>query len=146
MPRAPRFAVLTVVAVALAALSVGVTAALAKTLTTSMNGKVEVPKGDPDGTGTAKITTNAAKGRVCYDITLKKVGTVSAGHIHKGAKGAAGDVVVVLFTKSTKHPKGCSTGVKKSLITDIERHPARYYVNVHNAAHPAGAVRGQLHG
>jgi hypothetical protein len=136
---------LAVTAVALAALSMSAATASAKTLRATMNGSSEVPKGDPDGTGTAKLTTNSAKGTVCYDIKLSKVGSVAAGHIHKGAKGKAGDVVVPLFDKATKHPKGCAKGVKKSLIRDIERHPGRYYVNVHNAAYPAGAVRGQLH-
>lgn len=136
---------LAVATIALAALSIGAASASAKVLDATMNGKVEVPKGDPDGTGTAKITTNAAKGRVCFDIKLSKVGSVAQGHIHKGAKGKAGDVVVALFGKPTRHPKGCATGVEKSVIRDIERHPARYYVNVHNAAYPGGAVRGQLH-
>jgi hypothetical protein len=135
---------LAVAAVALCAFAGTAATASAKTLTASLNGKVEVPKGDTDGFGSARITTSKAKGKVCFDITLSKVGSVSAGHIHKGAKGKAGGVVVALFGKATKHPKGCVTGVKKSVISDIESHPARYYVNVHNSAFPGGAVRGQL--
>jgi hypothetical protein len=135
-----------VVAIAVAALGATSAPASAKTLKASMNGQKEVPTGDPDGTGTAIIRTNRAKGRVCYDIKLSKVGSVTAGHIHRGRKGQAGDVVVPLFAGNTTRPKGCVTGVKKSVIRNIERHPARYYVNVHNADYPAGAVRGQLRG
>ena len=136
-------AVATLAVLALLAAPGGVAAA--KTLRASMNGDREVPKGDSDGRGTARITTNRAKGKVCFSITLSKVGTVVAGHIHKAGNGKAGPVVVALFAAPTKQPKGCATGVSKSLIRDIERHPGRYYVNVHNQAHPEGAVRGQRH-
>jgi hypothetical protein len=135
-----------VTAIALAGLGTTTGWAASKTFTASMSGSAEVPKGDPDGKGTAKLTIDPAKGKVCFDIKLSKVGSVNAGHIHKGAKGKAGDVVVPLFDKATKHPKGCVTKVKKSLLKDIVAHPGRYYVNVHNSTYAPGAVRGQLRG
>ena len=146
MLRAPSHRTLAVVAIAFATVTTTATSASAKTFNVSMNGKVEVPKGDPDGSGTARLTTNPAKRRICFDIKLSNVGSVNAGHIHEAAKGKAGDVVVPLFGSSTNHPKGCAKGLKKSQIRDIERNPGDYYVNVHTAAYPAGAVRGQLHG
>jgi hypothetical protein len=39
---------------------------------------------------------------------------------------------------------GCKGDVAASLTSDIRRHPADYYVNVHNAEFPGGAIRGQL--
>jgi hypothetical protein len=39
--------------------------------------------------------------------------------------------------------KGC-TRADAAVIIAIMQDPARYYVNVHNAAFPKGAVRGQL--
>jgi hypothetical protein len=38
---------------------------------------------------------------------------------------------------------GC-TSVDRAEIKEIIQHPEEYYVNVHNADYPAGAVRGQL--
>jgi hypothetical protein len=144
--RVPKVATVAVTAVALAGIGTTTGWAASKTFTASMNGSSEVPAGDPDGKGTAVLKIDRAKGKVCYDIKLSKVGTVTAGHIHAGAKGKAGDVVVPLFDKKTKHPKGCVTKVKKSVLKDIAAHPGNFYVNVHNAKYPAGAVRGQLRG
>jgi hypothetical protein len=147
MFRSPKFSPRAVIALALvAALSLAGGALAADTpLKATMNGKSEVPKGDPDGTGTATLTPNSTKGQVCYTIKLTKVGTVTQGHIHKGPPGKAGPIVVPLFAKAATQPKGCANGVKKALITAIEKNPAAYYVNVHNKKYPGGAVRGQLH-
>jgi hypothetical protein len=128
----------------LAAFGAAGPAGAAETLKSSLNGANEVPRGDRDGRGTARITTDRGRGRVCFRIELSRVGTVGAGHIHKGSRGKAGGIVVTLFTKPTRRPSGCARGVSKALIRDIERNPGRYYVNVHNQRHPAGAVRGQL--
>ncbi len=147
MLRFPKFRVMAVMALApVAALGVVGTAPAAETLTASMNGRVEVPTGDRDGRGSARVTTDRARGRVCYRIRLTNVGTVAAGHIHRGAPGRAGAIVVSFFARPTRRPRGCVTGVSRSLIREIERNPARFYVNVHNQRYPAGAVRGQLRG
>ncbi len=140
-----KFAAPVVAAFTLAALLGGASgAAAAQTLRATMSGQQEVPKGDLNGRGTAQITIDRARGRICYRIRLSRVDSVNAGHIHQGVRGKAGDVVVPLFGKATRRPRGCVRGVKRSVIRAIERRPRRYYINVHNARHPAGAVRGQL--
>lgn len=146
MVRTMRSALLVAGIAAAAVLGPAGSAAASTSLKTTLNGSSEVPPGDPDGRGSGRITLNAAKGQVCYDVTLSKVGAVAAGHIHKGAKGKAGPIVVSLFATPTKRPKGCVKGVSKSLIRAIARNPRSYYLNLHNKNHPAGAVRGQLRG
>jgi hypothetical protein len=118
-------------------------AGAATTLNAKLSGRIEVPKAG-NGTGTAKLTLNAKTGRVCFTIKLKHVGVVMAGHIHQGAKGTAGPIVVPLFSTATRKPKGCVTA-DKAVVKAILRAPRSYYVNVHNAKFPAGAARGQLH-
>jgi hypothetical protein len=112
-----------------------------------MSGSQEKPKGDPDGTGTAVLTLKSTQ--VCYVITPKKAGsTFTAGHIHTGKKGVAGPVFIPLWTTPKKVTggklTGCSPKVKASDIAKVRAKPANYYVNIHNAAYPSGAIRGQL--
>jgi len=127
----------------LAALVVAAGASAAGVKTNSLHatllGKSETPKGDPDGRGTAEIKITGRK--VCWEIKVSKVQTIVAAHIHKGGPGVAGPVVVP-FGKVFKS-KGCTT-TTAAIAAAIERHPAAYYVNVHNAKYPGGALRGQL--
>lgn len=108
-------------------------------------GANEVAKGDPDGIGGSIVTANAARGRLCFAIGVANVITpTAAAHVHKGAVGKNGPIVVALTAPGASgSSRGCVT-VKKALILDILRHPTSYYVNVHDKAYPAGAVRGQL--
>jgi hypothetical protein len=111
-----------------------------------MSGSQEKPKGDPDGTGTAVLTLKPTL--VCYVITPKKAGsTFTAGHIHAGKKGVAGPPVVPLWTTPLKLTSGKLAGCAAAKAADIAKlkaKPGNYYVNIHNAKYPAGAIRGQL--
>lgn len=138
--RKPIAALLTVAVVALVAASVAVAAS--KVITVGMNGKSESPKGDPNGKGTAKVTLNSSTGKVCFKLTWSGIGTPTASHIHKAVKGKAGPVVIPFFGGAPKHT-GCVTA-SKSLVAAIIKKPSAYYVNVHNAKYPNGALRGQL--
>ncbi|MGN6798206.1 MAG: CHRD domain-containing protein [Gaiellaceae bacterium] len=120
----------------------GATAATQKSnsLHATLLGKSETPKGDPDGRGTAEIKITGRK--VCWEIKVSRVQTIVAAHIHKGGPGVEGPVVVP-FGK-VFHSKGCTT-TTAAIAAAIQNHPAAYYVNVHNAKYPGGALRGQLH-
>jgi hypothetical protein len=120
----------------------GATAALqkgTKSLHATLVGKVEVPKGDPNGKGTAEVKITGTK--VCWEFKTSGVQKLLAAHIHKGGAGVAGPVVVP-FGASFK-AKGCTT-TTAALAAAILKHPGQYYVNVHNKTYPGGALRGQL--
>ena len=122
-------------------LAAGATAAIAKgnSLHATLTGKAETPKGDPDGSGTAEVKITGR--RVCWEIKVARVQTIVAAHIHKGRPGAAGPVVVP-FGKVFK-AKGCTT-TTAAIAAAIQKTPSAYYVNVHNAKYPGGALRAQL--
>lgn len=111
----------------------------------NLTGPAEVPAtGDPDGSGKAIVWVNHGQSRVCAWIKVRNIETATAAHIHAGAKGAAGTVVVTLPTPNADGvARGC-VKVDKVLAKDILANPRGYYVNVHNAAYPNGALRGQL--
>jgi hypothetical protein len=97
------------------------------------------------GSGTARLQFNPDQQTICAVIQVTGIELpATAAHIHRGAKGTVGPIVVHLLSPNAR---GVSTGcmhVPRSLITAILQDPADYYVNVHNMPYPDGAVRGQL--
>ena len=118
--------------------------AVTQGMTASMTGAQEVPgPGDTDGSGTAEITIVDATDNVCYDLNVRNIGPATAAHIHRGARGVAGPPVVTLEAPTDGGSEGCISA-PGALADEIEANPAAFYVNVHNAEFPDGAVRGQL--
>ena len=111
---------------------------------TGLTGAQEVPgPGDADGTGTAKVTADATTNQVCYDLTAQAIDRPTAAHLHRGTFGVAGPVVVPFDAPTDGSSKGC-VSVEKAVAAAVIANPAGFYVNIHNAAYPNGAVRGQL--
>jgi hypothetical protein len=138
---------LAATAVAIGAGTSAARAPASKPLITSMNGAVEVPKGDLDGAGAASVVF-VSPTKLCYTLNVMGIDKPVAAHIHKGAAGVAGDVVVA-FTKLPATGNGGTAGAcvtaQASVITAIKANPKGFYVNVHTAKFPGGALRGQLH-
>lgn len=117
------------------------------TLFVSMSGIQEIPgPGDPDGNGTVEIRVVPASGSVCWNLYARAIGPATAAHIHRGVAGAAGPPVVTLTTPDANgRSQGCATA-DPQVVREMSMAAQNFYVNVHNAAHPAGAIRGQLRG
>jgi glucose/arabinose dehydrogenase len=112
---------------------------------TALTGAAEVPgPGDPDGTGEVTLRLNHGRGEVCFDLTVNDIAPATAAHIHRGPVGVAGPVVVGLEPPPSEGSSSACVSADKDLIKDIIQNPDGYYVNVHNAEFPAGAIRGQL--
>ena len=109
-----------------------------------LTGAAEVPgPGDDDGDGLANVFLEPDQGRICYDINVNGIGTATAAHIHEGGEDESGPVVVPLQPPAEGAIDGCAPA-EAELIDRIEADPSGFYVNVHNAEFPDGAVRGQL--
>ena len=110
-----------------------------------MNGAMEVPgPGDRNGSGQAGITVDTVTGEICFDLEVRNIAPAAAAHIHEAEKGSPGPIVVPLTPPTNGSSSGCAVDVTQAQA--IAGDPSGYYVNVHNAEFPDGAVRGQLHG
>lgn len=133
--------------IAIATLGIAITAAAddgGRTLTATLTGAAERPgPGDPDGSGTATLTVNPGQEEICYSITVSGIAPATAAHIHVAPPTSPGPVVVPLTAPTSGTSSGCAS-VDRDLALAILKNPSAYYVNVHNAEYPGGAVRGQL--
>lgn len=112
---------------------------------TTLSGQAEVPgPGDPDGMGRFAARVNPGQGTLCYELDVDDIEAAAAAHIHRGARDVAGPVVVTLdLMIEDDDSERCMT-IDRDLAQELIRNPDAFYVNVHNAEYPAGAVRGQL--
>lgn len=101
--------------------------------------------GNPDGSGSATITLDPDTGEVCWDMTAEGIGAVTQSHIHEGAEGVSGGVVVPLDVEGFEgSSEGCVEDQDADVLQAIHDSPEGYYVNLHTEDFPAGAIRGQL--
>jgi CHRD domain len=97
------------------------------------------------GSGTARLLLNPDQQMICSVIHVKDIEVpATAAHIHQGAAGTKGPIVVHLQPPNAQGVSTSCTRAPRKLIVAIMDHPAGYYVNVHNMSYPEGAVRGQL--
>ena len=111
-----------------------------------LSGAAEVPgPGDPDGSGQAFLAVFLESGELCVDLFVEEIAQATMAHIHVGAVGVAGSIVVTLPTPDADgFASECIAGLDPTLLDGIVAAPSGYYVNVHNGEFPDGAIRGQL--
>ena len=113
--------------------------------------------GDPNGRGEVYVFgIDGDPATLCYVLTVEGIEPATAAHIHEGAPGENGPVVANLAAPGDGDAADCLTegevgpGTSPKFPTGetvqaILENPGDYYVNVHNATYPGGALRGQLH-
>jgi hypothetical protein len=107
--------------------------------------------------GTAVITVNSQTNTIDFNVSLNSFPTTSqltAAHIHPGAAGVNGTVLIGTGLSSANAPSLSSgsatfsfTGVSEQSpgqIAQILANPQNFYFNVHTSANPSGVMRGQL--
>src|SRR3954451_24852134 len=141
----------TIFALTLVSLTIGVAAMAgaqgrSNEFTATMKGSSEKPKGPSKASGTFKVEFK--NGQACYRMSVKALGAKPvAAHIHRGAAGTNGPIVIDLKPSF----KGTSPRVSQKCVTAaaatvsaIRRNPGNFYANVHTSKNPGGAARGQL--
>ena len=111
-------------------------------LSATLTGANEPAGGDADATGAFTAEADAEAGDLCYTLTVGKMAKPTAAHIHTGAAGVNGAPVVTIDVTGASGDE--CVAVEPDVLKPIVANPAGYYVNVHNAEFPAGAIRGQL--
>lgn len=115
------------------------------TFTSHLTGLNEKPNpGDPDGAGFSVVTIDPVANTVNYTILAQQIGTPSAAHIHRGLADAPGPVVVNFAPTFTNGFASGTVAASHEILMEILANPAAFYVNVHTAEFPGGAIRGQL--
>jgi hypothetical protein len=114
-----------------------------------------------DGTFTITPTRDASNtitgGTIAMSFTLRGLtsgSSITLAHIHTGAAGVNGAVVVntgLSAATAIATPAGTAgfenrsiTGVDAATMNSIVANPAGFYFNVHTALNPGGVARGQL--
>jgi CHRD domain len=107
----------------------------------------ETPPTTSNGFGNATVTLDPTHTSITVNVTVSGLTTpIILAHIHKGAFGVAGGVVID-FSAPTNFANGKLSktfAIDKTLGDDIAANPTNYYVNVHTTQNPGGEIRGQL--
>jgi hypothetical protein len=120
----------------------GVVLGVETTLTATLAGDAET---DADGTGSATVVLDPDAGTACWEMSAENIDPVTISHIHEGAAGVDGDVVVDLDLDGFEGTsEGCNEAADADALQAIIDNPSGFYVNLHNEAFPGGAIRGQL--
>jgi len=113
-------------------------------LIAELSGKAEVPgPGDPDGSGEFTVWVDPAQSRACYVLGVAGIAPPSAAHIHRGGPNEEGPHVFPLAKPDNMKSEGCAP-IEAALADAMIADPGQFYINVHNADYPKGAVRAQL--
>ena len=127
-----------------ATLEEGAAEATNTTYHANLTGAQEVGGGDPDGSAMAEVTIADNFDQVCWSVhDVRNIGPVTAAHIHMAARGVNGPVVFPLSKSNEGSWKGCSEGTEWTQ-NRIQGNAEAFYVNLHTAEYPNGAIRGQL--
>ena len=148
---------------AAASLGAGPAMAAGQSFTATLDGASQVPRVDTKASGEASFTVAPDGKTIEYTLTVQDLGDVDMAHIHLGAAGKNGPVVVWLYPAAGKPKviKGVENGqLAKGEITAASlQGPEKgkplaalvkamkggdAYVNVHTVEHKAGEIRGQI--
>ena len=156
----------TIVIAALVFSAVAFAVAQSKNFGAPLSGDEEVPSVDTNARGNSILHLSKSGDELSFKLIVANIENVTQAHIHSGAEGVNGPVVVFLFPFT---PDGVTTNgvLSRGTITnaDIIPRPSSAecpggvanldqliaklrsggaYVNVHTTAYPGGEIRGQV--
>jgi len=122
-----------------------------------LRGANETPPNGSNAFGSALVTFDSVNNTMAFEVGTSGIASPSASHIHRGASGVGGPVIINFATTPSGFQGGrvsgsgaISTLQSSSLLpSDLTGLASAttangFYVNVHSAAFGGGEIRGQL--
>lgn len=111
------------------------------TMSLRMTGAEEVPPVNTSASGSGQLTVN--EDRTVSGSFTTQGATITAAHIHEGAAGQNGPVIIPL-TKSGDGGWAVPAGAKLTEAQYNAYRAGRLYVNFHSAQYKGGEIRAQI--
>ena len=132
-------ALLAVAVVALSAVAIATAGPRSEVM---LGAKLDAMQDHTTSKGTGTFTATVTGTKITWKLTFKHLsGAASAAHIHLGAKGKAGNVLVALCGPCKSGQSGTTT-IPAAALAKVKKGVT--YVNVHTAKNPNGEIRGQI--
>ena len=141
MKRFSTVALRTILWISLAGLLGCATSGMNQGTKVTLSGSQEVPPATTAASGSGTITVGADMS-VSGSVTTEGVEAIAA-HIHVGATGKNGPVIVPLV-KTSSNVWSVPVGAKLTDTQYASYKAGDLYVNVHSAKYKGGEIRGQL--
>jgi hypothetical protein len=122
-----------------------------------LRGANENPANSSTAFGSSLVTLDPINSTIAFEVNTSGIASPSASHIHRGAAGTNGPVIINFATGPTGFQGGRVTGSgaisalqsSSYLASDLTGLSSAstangFYVNVHSTAFPGGEIRGQL--
>ncbi|TAK80318.1 MAG: CHRD domain-containing protein [Dehalococcoidia bacterium] len=122
-----------------------------------LTGANEVPAVTTTATGTFTATLDEAAGTLTWTLSVPTITNATAAHLHAGAAGANGGIVLPLFAAPTAGPVGTINVSGTARAADLSGTLAgnfagfvtalkagTIYANVHTTANAGGEIRAQV--
>ncbi|RLT35036.1 MAG: CHRD domain-containing protein [Chloroflexi bacterium] len=129
--------------------------AAAVTYRAALVGANEVPPTASTATGTFTANLDEAAGTLTWTLSVPALTNATAAHLHQGAQGANGGVILPLFQAPAGAPAGAITVIGTARAADLAGPLAgnfanfvtalkagNIYANAHTSANPGGEIRG----
>ncbi|HTM95312.1 MAG TPA: CHRD domain-containing protein [Croceibacterium sp.] len=105
----------------------------------------DVPNGAGDDKGSANFNgeVDLKRNRLCYYLDMDGVAGANAVHIHQKDQALTDPPTLPLQVPGPGGDEVCVNG-DNAVLSAIAKTPGDYYIDIHSADHPDGAVRGVL--
>ena len=106
----------------------------------TLNAAQETPPTPSPATGVGCLTLDSSTNQISWNVTFSGLlGPENAAHIHQGAIGVPGGIIVAIPLGNPSTGTAALTPAQAATLL-----AGQYYFNIHSNAFPGGEIRGQI--